>query len=226
MKRNLIYYIYPVRNSIWEWNVRMLMEYIHVFNHKIIVYIAVDSSTDHPDTVKSAFDVPAKFFVGPNDPKTGESRAFPSALSHVRSIDPDEITFYAHAKGVVRTKKRPLEAPNIRAWVEAMYKLNLSYPEDIEKILRLYSTTGAFLREIPNHGGSNWHFAGTFFWFRNYDIFRRNWRYIALNYYGVEGWIGKHISKSRAFSLFDTPKNMYATQLDPAEYRSLPWITQ
>ena len=46
MIRNLIYHIWPtsLSKSCWMWAVDKLSEYIHVFNGKIVVAIAIENS--------------------------------------------------------------------------------------------------------------------------------------------------------------------------------------
>jgi hypothetical protein len=82
-----------------------------------------------------------------------------------------------------------------------MYFLNLSSVSMTNRILSKYDGLGCYRHQDHNHGGSNWHYSGTYFWFRHSAVFSKNWRDITPHLYGVEGWIGKHVDFERSYCL-------------------------
>jgi len=219
VKRNLLYHVYPLRNPVWKWNVNRLNDFAHVFNGRVMIAVAVDEHTVPFKEAIAEFKFPSpEFVVVPNKPGMGESNVFKPLLAEIKSTDPEEITFYAHAKGVFRAKSLPVQTENIRAWTECMYSLNLSDPDLIERALRRYAAVGCFKR-VGKHGGGAWHFGGTFLWFRHSDIFSGPWSQVADAYFGVEGWIGQQIPHQRGFCLFNTRyKDMYTSLIRPEDY--------
>ena len=151
-----------------------------------------------------------------NDPKLWETASFPRMLEMLQSLAPDEITFYAHGKGVGYMD------PAKRRWCDTMYYFNLSSPALVDAILDSYDALGAYQWKNRFHAGSPWHYSGTFFWLRHKAIFSRNWRDIEPTMYGVEGYPGRHIPLERTFSLIDPPdsneflENWKAVQPDVA----------
>ncbi|MEK7859331.1 MAG: hypothetical protein AAB320_09350 [Elusimicrobiota bacterium] len=132
-----------------------------------------------------------------NDPARGETRHFLKGLSLLRSKERDEMTFYAHGKGVTH---RGLKSLIMQSWSEAMYAMNLSCVDDVERLMRRHDAAGCFRQEL-SHGGSRWHFSGTFFWFKHSAVFSRDWRKISRGRYGVEGYLGRHIPIAKSVSL-------------------------
>jgi len=218
MKRNLIYHVYPLKNSTWQWGISKLLQYRSAFNNKVILTVATDANTESLETVSSFFDFPGKEVVTVvNDPKKGESKAMALSLPLVKTNDPDEITFYAHSKGVSKIKKEARFKSQVQMWAEAMFFMNLNRLDLIESLIKDYDAIG-ILKQIKNHAGAPWHFSGTFFWFRSSAIADKDWT-VAQEYYGSEGWIGKRVPADRAFSLFDTTRNLYDYVLKEEEYR-------
>ena len=60
-----------------------------------------------------------------------------------------------------------------------------------------------------------WMFAGTFFWFRSYCVFRKNWRDIPIDRYGTEAWLGGLIPKETAVSIYNPWKIKDSRKIDP-----------
>jgi len=198
LKKNLCYYIYPIKNSIWPFHIEQLKRYLHVFNGKKIITIATDENSVSAEEVQKALgrdDITWRLIR--NDKVLWETAAFIGMLKLVESLDPNEFTFYAHAKGV----RRPDWAiENARIWSGTMYFLNLSSISLMERICATHDALGCYRHQV-NHCGSDWHYSGTYFWFRNSAVFSGNWTQIIQHLYGVEGWIGQHIRLDRSFSL-------------------------
>ena len=161
MIRNLIYHIWPtsLSKSCWMWAVDKLSEYIHVFNGKIVVAIAIENSdlesykTDSKEEVVERFlsedtmmgsrvkelGLEIEFFCVKNYGHLRECTSFYKLLNKIESLDENEITFYCHAKGVrwQRAKFRRSE----EVWTAYMLETNLS---DIERVEDALSIKGCF----------------------------------------------------------------------------------
>jgi hypothetical protein len=219
MKRNLLFYLYPAKGSCWPWHFQQLRQYVDIFNGKRVVVIAQDAGTVPADEVKAAAAfLNPRFVEVQNDPVLCEVPHFHSQLEQFESKDRGEVLFYAHGKGVRHT----YFLENVLAWTECMYRLNLSSPALIDKLLQTHPTVGAF-RGGP-HGGGGWHFSGTFFWMRHDVLFSSDWRRAYHDRYGVEGFPGRVLHVDRSFCL--TPNidhgNLYQQRL-PAE-SSVQWL--
>lgn len=190
MKRNLLYYLYPRTSSVWRWHIEQLQKYWGAFNGRKIIVIAADQHTKASQKVLPVLaPLNAELVWVNNDPALGETKHFLEKLSLLESRDPQEATFYAHAKGVTQTG--PWLAGAV-SWSKGMYDLNLGNISAVEKALSLHSAVGCF-KHLMNHGGARWHYSGTFFWFKHSTLFSRNWRSIEQSRFGVEGYIGRHL---------------------------------
>lgn len=190
MRRNLSYYLYPVSGSLWDWHLGQLRRYGRAFNGKKLIVVATDARTAPFAAVKRRLEgFGASVIKVPNDPRRGEAATFIAGLDRLRSLHDDEMTFYAHGKGVTHGGLKSLV---MQAWSEAMYALNLSHVRAVERLMCSRSAVGCFRQELP-HAGSAWHYSGTFFWFKHSAVFARDWRRIGRDRWGVEGWLGRHV---------------------------------
>ena len=187
--RHLAYYVYPVSgNGTWQRNMEQLLERIDLFNGRRVVAIATSSSRhklDSPDEVRKAFDgEDLDILLVPHGArKLGEVTAFVPMMTRLAHLP--GYTFYAHAKGVT---KHPLD-PAVHRWTTLMYKANLDRWDLVEKELATHAITGAFRKLGPAFGGHvSAHYTGTFYWFRNDDVFKRDWRNVPARYGGTEMW--------------------------------------
>lgn len=204
MIRNLIYHIWPARdNGMWRWNVAQLLRRIDQFNGQRIVSIVTDAKSDSFAAVEKAFRGTVTHFIHRrNDPALGEMVSFPELLKRVENIDPRQITFYGHAKGV---KYKAGSQPMVRKWSQVMYANMLDYPSLVDDAMTKYAMVGT-LKKIGNAFGTlppSWHYAGTFFWFRNQSIFSQAlWNRAALQWWGTEAWPGTIVPQEQAACLF------------------------
>jgi Glycosyl transferase family 2/Glycosyltransferase family 25 (LPS biosynthesis protein) len=201
VKRNLIYHIWPkAKTAVWRWNVHQLLERIDQFGgvRSIGVVLSEDSAT--LDEVKEAFGATRidNWIVDQNDPQLGEVVTFPKLLATLPQDD--SITFYGHAKGV------SYDDPNkTRDWSKMLYEVCLDDPAYVAASLDQFPVSGPFVRAIPWDGGpkNEWFFSGSFFWFRNSDVFtKRDWSKINPDRWGVECWPGSQFERSEAGELF------------------------
>lgn len=189
-KRHLLYHLWPVRGSTWRWNVEQLLQRIDLFNGRRIVAIVSDERTEDMAVVRAAFAGHGVSFIeGPNSAH-GESDTFPLMLAELAREHPDDLGFYAHAKGV---KYEPQCPPAVRRWAEVQYAVSLDRWPEVRTHLERHAMTGLLRRmgRYANHGHvGDWHYSGTFFWFRHDAVFRRAWQDVPRFYGGVEAWPG------------------------------------
>lgn len=200
MTRNLIYHICPKGNYLW--NLQQLRKYEHIFNGKKIAAITPDVDTDHPE-VAETYLPGFEFIYCENSPHLRETGSFLQLLKKVESTNEDEITFYAHTKGVSRTKEKLIDA--VLLWTECLYKYNLSDVDLVEELLTRYPMCGVFKRfgQFPHFPRqSKWHYSGTFFWFRNKDVFSKDWNNIVLSRYGTEAYLSLLFNKDKAAAIY------------------------
>ena len=183
--RNLIYHVTPLEKpkDVWLWNIEKLKENIHIFNGKRIVAVAQGPGMAPLKEVQRV--LPGVTLLPlPNDLEIRESASLPFLLSMVKSGDPNEVTFYGHTKGVTRTDDK-----SVRLWTQMLYHHNLDRLEEVDASLKKSPCTGSFLRQWTGKNfpkGSTWHYQGTFFWFRNKDLFERKWNVVPKHRYGAE----------------------------------------
>lgn len=190
--KNLLCHVWPVKGrGVWQWNVQQLLRRMDQFNGQRIVSVVTDDQTDTIDDVRKAFAGTVKDLIHHrNDPVLGESVSFTELLSRVENIDPRQLTFYCHAKGV---KYETGTQPMVRPWTWTMYSSMLDYPHLIEDALRSHTLAGTFFKTGNQFNGlpKSFHFAGTFFWMRNKFLFAKdNWNYCAKQWWGSEAWPG------------------------------------
>src|SRR4029077_4401555 len=134
---------------------------------------------EHPEAVE--------FLELPNSRELRERASLMPLLEKVESLNPDEATFYAHAKGV-STVGNP---EGVMYWRNLMYQSLLDQPARVRQMLRQYPIVGSFRKRgnvvYPDGVTSSpWHYAGTFFWFRHDAWFGRAWRNLPATGWSVE----------------------------------------
>jgi hypothetical protein len=201
-RRNLLYHVWPVRGAMWRWNVQQLLGRIDLFNGRRVVGIVHDERAESPDEVRRLFDGHGcEFVVAANGP-AGEGLTFPTMLARVRSLDPNEVTFYAHAKGV---KYEPAVPDPVRRWADIQYRAALDDWPAVRSQLERYAMTGSFKmlgKFRAHHYVGDWHYSGTFFWLRHAYAFARDIVRLPSFYGCVEAWPGVHFRREETGCLF------------------------
>lgn len=225
-RRNLIMHVYPVEeNGGWQANADVIRKHRDLFDGKRIIAIATNSRgtrhrLDPPEVVRERFGEGFEFLEIPNDRKLREVATFIPLMERVESIQSDDATFYCHSKGCTHDTN---DGTTVWRWRDLMYEICLDW-EYVRQALGTHSVCGAFKRYSPL-GKSDWHFSGTFFWFRNKDAFSRNWRNIDVQWSGVESWPGKMFHIPEAKCLFcDNAGDLY--KMDEWETRVVPELEQ
>lgn len=211
IKRNLMFHIWPKESARWVWMkfINNLKRDIEIFNHKRIMGIVYGSDTANPQEIKDLLKgYIEEFIIHENQTELGEVQTFPEMLEYVMNDDPDEITFYAHAKGI---KHKP--GTTAHNWADLMYEVNVHYHKKVEYLFQNgFGLVGPFKHNSnrghgKSWGGYGWHYSGSMFWFRNSDIWIRNWRDILKTYFGVEAWPGRQLRSQDAACLFYEPND-------------------
>lgn len=222
--RNLLYYIWPVAsNDFWKWNLDQLKRRLPLFNGTLFCTIAVDDTTVKPNEVVDYIaDDRVQYLTVKNNRKLRESAHWATALAQVETLDPLQMTFAAHAKcvrlpfrfGCVQ-KSDPCDTHVTAKWAEAMYATCLDYPSLVADQLSQFAMTGSFKRhgQFTTRGNHRWHYSGTFYWFRNRDVFQRNWAKVDKRFFGSESWPGLMFKPDETGCLFlEHPPDPYSTQ--------------
>lgn len=200
--RNLLFHIWPVKGTTWRWNLDELKKRIDIFNGRRIIGIVHDNKSERPEAVINSLEEQGcDFIIRPNN-SIGESVTFPEMIRKVASCDTEEITFYAHAKGVKYEPKFPRA---VRQWADALYSTTLDNWLSVRRHLELFALTGSFKMpgrfKAHRHMGA-WHYSGTFFWMRHARVFARECLNIPQFYGAVEAWPGIYFKDNEAGCLF------------------------
>jgi hypothetical protein len=227
----MLYHIWPNQeNEVWKWNIQWLRHYINQFDGVRSVAVAVNEKSILIGNPKTAtLEEVQKEFEGvridnwiqfANNPGLRECITF---IPLMETLPRNEgITWYGHAKGVRHTdyEMYPL------IWASVMYQLTLGNEKQVMELLEQYPFAGCFRRHnefhLPKH--HVWHYSGTYFWFRNADIFARDWADLAPNFFaGVEAWPSRLFPASETGCIFnDNAGNLY----DRAEWLTLQPILE
>lgn len=168
---------------------------------------------ESPLTVMPLFAAlePLEFIFLPNDSSLGEMVGFTECLNLLKSERHDEITFYAHTKGVRKENYDGIRKQSVKQWRNRMYHECLSQPEKIDTLMEQYAACGCFLRYSPIT-----FFAGTFWWVNHARLFSDpDWTVTDPAIYnkmgGIrwipESYLGMKLKKEDMF-------NLYAVQID------------
>lgn len=201
VRRNLLMHIYPLRcHQNWRRSVAHLCARWDQFTGRRVASVALDEKTNSLDEVREAFGNREVEFRAVKNGPLQEVASFPGLLETVEP-DRDSITFYCHAKGA--THCDPTSASHL--WCDAMAEACLDYPELVDCCLSEAVVCGAFRSKmIIGWPGPSppFHFAGTWFWFRNDVLFERDWRQVDPVLWGVEAWPGFRFAEAESRCLF------------------------
>jgi hypothetical protein len=201
MLRNLFYSVFATKHSDeWRLNIEKLSQYIDVFNARKIVVIRSDESTHDPVEVEKAFSAfeGVEFIHRRNNPVLGEVEGFIEDFGKLYSLRDDEMTFYAHTKGV-RVREEKDQSNPIRVWRNAMYWSCLNDVRYVESAMSAYACAGAF-RKSEGCSKHRWHYAGNFWWVLHAPLFSApSWREIQNDKFGVEAYLPDVFPRDRSF---------------------------
>lgn len=188
--RNLIFHVYPLLGAEWNWHWHFdkIAENAEKFNGVISIAIVTGPGLASPEIVKNRLSgVPVNhWIIEPNEKRLGETVTFTRLLETVETTDPNSITFRGHCKGVTH-RRNGIEAP----WANLMWDACMDI-ESAEDALASHVFAGPMKCHEPlvSKQRYRWFFAGTFFWFRNADVFSRDWREMEQTRWFPEAWPG------------------------------------
>lgn len=191
--RHLLYHIYPQKadgGKIWRRNVEELRKRMPLFNGRRVIGVALGPETDTMETVKAAFaGSNCKFIEKRNSRDMREATTLLALYESVADcVGPEHVTLHGHAKGITSEAW----GKGVRRWVDALYETCLDYWPYVRSLLQTHPIAGPFKRQWSNWrvgnftSKSTWHYSGSWRWFRNNDLFVRNWRYVEPFWCGSE----------------------------------------
>ena len=231
MRRNLIYFIYPYAiNDEWRKCLKELSDYLagDIFNGRRIITVALDEYSHSLSSIREFLaGIDVDYVEVENNPMLGETPYFLHSLDMVCSLDPGEITFYAHAKGVSRGKR---DVRAITHWRQRMLKHCLEDIDHADNIMQAHGVAGCFRRlgsaQPRVDPPVSWHFSGSYYWLNHARLFNRDWTRIHNSRWGTEAYPAYQFSKDESFCFYadDFPVSPYTMtraaqwlQLDEAE---------
>lgn len=197
VKRNLAMHVYPRSNGEWRRSIRHIKCRLSQFDGTKKVSVAIDTSTDRLRDVEREFgDSGIDYREIFNDARQ-EMVSFPWLIEQSLD-DSDAITLYCHSKGCTHNANQ-----SSHLWLDAMAAACLDYPEMVEFIMQKRHIVGAF-RSGMMIGTSQapWHFAGTWYWFRNSALWTREWHKCDPEFWGAESYPGVHFWRHESGCLF------------------------
>jgi hypothetical protein len=214
--RNLIFHCYACQaNDAATRALAQLRIRWHLFNGRKLIAVATDKTTIPLPHLKRLLPADAEYLIIPNDRRLREMASFPTMLREVRSLDEQTATFYAHTKGASPTQSNDGTANlAITYWTLRMFHHLLDDWDQVQLALKLHACAGCyqidyshipgFIMESPTGARcGQWHYAGTFFWFRHDQIFRRPaWSCLPDDSYAPEMWLGTLLRPELATTLY------------------------
>lgn len=202
--RHLLYHLAPMPGNAWRLNVALLRRSWELFNGKRVIAVLEGPEMEPRDVILDAFaGVEAPEFIWlPNDPRLREVLTFLPLFERVESDDPHAATFWGHAKGVTRGNHW-----SVARWRDILYQANLGRWNRVHEILRRFPLAGCFKKVgrgwSPDESASEWHYSGSFFWFRNRELFTKpDWRRIDQFWSGIEPYPSLHFPAEQAGCIF------------------------
>jgi hypothetical protein len=199
-------HVWPTEGcTAWRWNCDQVKKRASLFNGKRVIAIAQGGGTEDADIVKAYMqDFTDQFIVVQNNPKIREGASFPLLLEQVSNFSDNSFTFYCHAKGARHRGGFGNDGSTLHKWTSTMYEKCLDNWDIVKSALEQKAMTGCFKRygNFKTPGNNRWHYSGSFYWFRNKDVFSRNWRKIDNMFFAVESWPGHMFTAAETHCLF------------------------
>jgi hypothetical protein len=182
----------------WHWHIQKIREKSDLFNGKIAIGVTVSQYTSSIDDVKELFNgVPVSDWVVTENNNLAETLTFNKLLETIKNEDQNTVTLRGHSKGVTH-KEGGFE----QEWASLMWDTCLDWLS-VEDALKSHSFAGPMKCHEPLFARQRykWFYAGSFYWFRNSDVFSRDWRYESDKRWHSEEWPGLICSESEAACL-------------------------
>jgi len=187
--RNLIFHLYPLIGAEWNWHwhIDQIRHAAPLFNGRIaIATVTGEKLASHIEVRELFRDIPVTDWVVKPNSKLAETVTFTDLLQIVKTDDPNAITFRGHTKGVTHTRQGA-EQP----WARLMWSTLMDLPS-VDDALSSHIMAGSMKCHEPlvSNQRYKWFYAGTFFWFRNREIFERDWSTMEQTRWYPEAWPG------------------------------------
>jgi hypothetical protein len=201
--RHLLYHIWPRKThaGTWQRNLDQLKIRWPLFTGKRVIAVAT-SGDSHPFEAVQEYmhGYECEWIQVENKPELREVATFAELFGSVENLP--GYTFYGQAKGVTK----PINpGVSIHAWTTTMYEILLDYWPLVEEALKTHCTAGIFKKSVDgafDGSRSTWHYSGSFCWFKNAELWRRNWRAIEQVWFGIESYPSMIFSREEAACLF------------------------
>lgn len=236
---NLAYHVTAVDRPMLWYNLVRLKNQLHRFNgQKFITIVMLEDdeptrqlmhftedelralSTESPVMVKAVQeflgDPSIEYFVVKNSELTEANHFFDTKAQYLQSVDPNEITFYGHTKGI-RYRTEDMSLPALAMWTDTLYTEVLDRFDDMNDALsKGFSCFGAVKKDGRDFEWCgqpvDWHYSGTFFWFRHDRVFSRDdWYDPRPIRYKLEFMLPRLIPSHEAASPFHLPPEFETT---------------
>jgi hypothetical protein len=165
---NLMMFVYPKRETRYAWQseLAMIRGAFSLFDGLRLLWIATDDSTAEGEIDLTGWTAVA---TGPNDPQQRELPGWRWAMGLLKS-EPG-FTVRLHAKGAWRGTAEQ----HLARWWELGYERLLDV-DRVRESLQSHVITGPFRRNVPAVNlGTQWHYSGSLYAFRNAEIFVDEW---------------------------------------------------
>lgn len=200
--RNLIFHIYPKLGAEWNWDrhIERIREHQHHFNGKIAIGIVSGAGlATHEQVMQKMDGIRVTDWVLKENSKLGETVTMTDLLRIVKTDDPNTITFRGHCKGVTHSRSG-IEQP----WADILWRTCMDL-SSVEDALASHDMAGPLKCHEPLVSEKNkgiWFYAGSFYWFRNREIFQSQWDYTGNNRWAIEAWPDAVCRSEHAACLF------------------------
>lgn len=206
MITNLIYHIFATNTEMMWWNIRMIKQYLPIFNGKRVFTISTKEPSDTKlvDRIIAALGKDNTYFVVDNTEYSygGAGPFFELSAPLVANTNENEFLFHGHTKGA----RYDTVQPSVLFWTKVMYEINLMQYENVRTILSNYDTFGIFKREGKAFGGRvYWHYPGAFWWVRHSALFSHDWTLVERDACSTEILPSQFIPSERAWDGFELP---------------------
>lgn len=199
--RNILFHLAPFKGTPWEWHADQLKTRIGLFNGRRILATMTGPRLAHHREVQERFP-DFEVIAVRNDPRQREVATFLPLFERLAHMGnrPGSATLYAHGKGATR-------GTSTRRWTEMLYGSTVDVWPKVERVLKAYPIAGPFLKEgegwPKNESHSTWHYSGSFFWFRDDELFKKpDWRRIDPFWSGIEPYLSIHFPLDEAGCTF------------------------
>lgn len=200
--RHLMYHVCPrPSKGTWQRNVMQIRKRLGLFNGRRLVAVATGRSFDPPEAVQELLGKDqAEWLIVPNQVSKREVMSFLPLLGQFRGAGGGEATFLAHSKGITHPVNPGV---SVHLWTHIMYTVCLDYWPHVARVLAGHPTAGCFFKDgYCFDSAGRWHYSGNFWWVRNAELYKRDWRRVDDTWWGTESYLGLHFSPEEAGCLF------------------------